>query len=130
MSRYYEMSVEIFEYDVEKIDAIKEAAAHEWSFDDWTFYGGPDDRVSGVMGCGRSSLCGGETEEEFADRLAVAIWRANGGCCEVDVDATFLENQPFESHVRDQADYERLLPLIEQQETTDAGDQSAGDATG
>jgi len=55
------------------------------------------------------SLAGGESEEEFTERLAVAIWRANGGFCEVVVSATFLENLPYEIHMLDEDDYERLM---------------------
>ena len=36
-------------------------------------------------------LAGGESEEQFTERLSVAIWRANGAYCEVSVDATYLE---------------------------------------
>ena len=57
----------------------------------------------------RHSFAGGETEEEFTERLAVAIWRANGGYCEVIVNATFLENLPYEIHTLDEDDYERLI---------------------
>ena len=35
MSRYYEMSVEISEYDPAKAKEIQAAAEAEWSFDDW-----------------------------------------------------------------------------------------------
>jgi hypothetical protein len=39
----------------------------------------------------------------------VAIWRANGGYCEVVVNATYLEDLPYEIHTLDQTDYERLM---------------------
>ena len=35
MSRFYEMSVEISEYDPAKAKEIQAAAEAEWSFDDW-----------------------------------------------------------------------------------------------
>ena len=33
MSRYYEMSVEVTDYDPEKEDGIKAVAAEEWNFE-------------------------------------------------------------------------------------------------
>jgi len=57
----------------------------------------------------RGNLCGGESEEEFADRLAAAIWRANScAYCKVEVRATFLEDVPYETHVRDREAFKRL----------------------
>jgi hypothetical protein len=41
--------------------------------------------------------------------MSVAIWRANGGFCEVVVNATYLEELPYEIHSLDQADYDRLM---------------------
>ena len=55
------------------------------------------------------SLSGGESEEEFTERLSLAIWRANGKFCDVSVDATFLEDLPYEIHTLDENDYERLI---------------------
>ena len=52
------------------------------------------------------ALCGGEREEEFAGRIAGAVWEANGGYCQVTVRATYLEALPCGSHVRDERDFE------------------------
>ena len=46
---------------------------------------------------------------EFTERLSLAIWRANGSYCHVSVDATYLENLPYETHALDEADYARLI---------------------
>ena len=54
-------------------------------------------------------LCGGETERQFAERLAKAIWTANGGPCEVEVRATYLEDPPHEEYSFDESDYERIM---------------------
>ena len=104
MSRYYEMGVEILGHDPEKEDQIKKAATNEWPFDDWWTSGDGDLRASA-----QNSLCGGESEEQFTERLSVAIWRANGSFCEVVVRATFLEDLPYETHTLDQRDYDRLM---------------------
>lgn len=104
MSRYYEMGVEITGHDPEKEDHIKKAAEQEWPFADWWSSDNGQLHASA-----QNTLCGGESEEQFTERLSVAIWRANGGFCEVVVNATFLENLPYETHVLDESDYARLI---------------------
>jgi hypothetical protein len=110
MSRYFEMTVFIDQYDVAKIEAIQKAATAQWPFEDWNFCSGSDDVVGGMQSSAQSQLCGGEAEEEFVDRLAVAIWQANGRYCEVSVDAVYLESLPYESYLRGESDYKRLMP--------------------
>ena len=107
MSRAYGMEVAVREHRKNKVDAIFRAAKQEWHFKSQE-----KREVAGamvlVLDYAEGYLCGGESEEEFADRLALAIWRANGGYCEVTVHATYLEDQPMESHLRDEEDFERL----------------------
>ena len=103
MSRFYQMSVEVAGHDPAKVAQIEEAAEGEWPFDDWY------DSGENLTASAQANLSGGEGEEEFADRLAVAIWRANGGYCRVSVDATYLENLPYETHALDEEDYARLI---------------------
>ena len=73
MSRYYEMGVEILGHVPEKENQIKKAAENEWPFADW-WSGEGQMRASA-----QDWLAGGESEEQFTERLSVAIWRANGG---------------------------------------------------
>ncbi len=103
MSRYYGMAVEIRGYKPARRKAIQEAAAAEWPFIDWEEYEGT------LRSDAESQLCGGETEEQFTERLSTAVWRANGDYCEVVVDAIYLEDLPFEIHSLDQSDYDRLV---------------------
>jgi len=119
MSRFYEMSVEVSGHDPAKVAEIQAAAEQEWPFDDWWFAGEEDDAAATMHASGQGSLCGGETEEEFTGRLSLAIWRANGGYCRVSVDATYLENLPYETHELDEADYARL---IQDDRTSSTGD--------
>ena len=118
MSSFYEMSVEVSGYDPAKVAEIQAAAEQEWPFDDWWF-GGEDDAAT-MHASGQDNLCGGETEEEFTERLSLAIWRANGGYCRVSVDATYLENLPYETHELDEADYARLIQDDRNSSTGDA----------
>jgi hypothetical protein len=92
MSRWYEMSVTIEDFDKAKRDEIEKAASEEWEFED--FGSNPDQ----IFSSGQSNLCGGESEDEFAKRLATAIFKANGKPCEVNVRATCLEDLPSESY--------------------------------
>jgi hypothetical protein len=103
MSRYYEMNVEIAKYRSEQADAIREAAEQEWPFDDWFTHSDT------MQASAADHLCAGETEEQFADRLAKAIWEANGAYCDVTVKATYLDSLPYEEHRLGEDDYARLM---------------------
>lgn len=95
MSRRYEMTVGVTDYKPYRASAIRKAAIEEGGFDDWHECGGDDKNLSGW---GESTLCGGETEYEFGQRLAKAIWKANGGPCTVELTAIYLEELPSESY--------------------------------
>ena len=86
MSRYYDIGVEVLGHDPDKEDQIKKAAENEWPFSNW--WSSSD---GNMQASAPDWLCGGESEEQFTERLSVAIWRANDGFCEVSVDATYLE---------------------------------------
>jgi hypothetical protein len=109
MSRFYEMSVEISGHDPAKATEIRAAAEEEWPFDDWRGCPWDESQGTAMHASAQHQLCGGESEEQFTERLSVAIWRANDGFCEVVVNATYLEELPYEIHSLDQADYERLI---------------------
>jgi hypothetical protein len=104
MSRFYDMTVEISGHNPDKEPQIKTVAEAEWPFDNWWSSGEGEMQASA-----QDSLSGGESEEQFTERLSVTIWRANGGFCEVVVNATYLENLPYETHTLDQDDYARLI---------------------
>ena len=110
MSRLYEMRVRVTDFKKRKLNRIEKACLEQWSFDSEEFSMEVDSKsIQGLTGKGIGALCGGESEEEFADRLAVAIWKANGGYCEVEVQALYLEDMPYEQHVREEDDYKRLM---------------------
>ena len=105
MSRSYNMLIRVRDVTPERVDRVKQAANDEWDFDDW------HEHENSISSCVDGCLCGGETEDEFSQRLAKAIWTANGGYCEVEVVATYLEDLPHESYSFDEDDYRRLIPL-------------------
>jgi len=101
MSRNYNMYVVVRGFRKERMPQIEEALLSEWEFDeDWIVDESDASRLS-ISGGGDGCLCGGESEEEFADSLAMAVMKANGGACEVGVRATYLEELPFERYIRD-----------------------------
>lgn len=108
MSRLYGMFVEIRGHKPRRENRIFEAAKQEWRF--VSTYDDKDEKGDAVfeLDYAEGDLCGGETVEEFVDRLTQAIWKANGECCKVTVHSTFLENLPTETHIRGKKDIKRL----------------------
>ena len=102
MSRAYDMYVQVTGFQPERLDALKAAATDIWNFEWFT------DSPTLLDGFGESQLCGGETEDQFAERLAKAIWSANGAFCPVQVTATYMENLPHEDYEFDEEDFQRL----------------------
>ena len=102
MSRNFSMFVTISGINSDRTEAVQQAAGGEWSFDTWH-------ESDGVLTSGGDGqLGGGESDDEFAQRLAKAVWAANGGFCEVEVHSTYLDDLPCESFGFDQSDYDRL----------------------
>ena len=89
MSRYYSMQVTVEKFDPEKQQDILEAIDDLWNVEqNWS----DPQRISTE---GRSSLSGGESEEQFADRLYARIAEVNGGPCLLVVGALYLEGYEF-----------------------------------
>lgn len=99
MSRFYEMYVEIKDVSDSETGRVKEATSREWPFKDWDY------RNRVLWSYADGNLVGGETESEFTDRLVSAIWAANRRYCQVTVQATALDNLPYETHIRNEKDY-------------------------
>ena len=105
MSRYFSMFVRISGANPDRTEAVQQAAEGEWPFDTWH-------ESAGVLtSCGDGQLGGGECDDEFAQRLAKAIWAANGGFCQVEVSSTYLDDLPYESFCFDESNYDRLTAL-------------------
>ena len=108
MSHYYEMGLEVEDVQSqEEATKIAEVFAEQWS-DSQTndFY----DTKSKTFECfSENSLCGGETEEDFTQRLSRAIWEALGRYAPISVRATYLEDLPTDFHIADEESYQELL---------------------
>ncbi len=113
MSRYYQMQVKILEPVPDRIPAIQRAAELEWDFEEWFDTDSlrimPTDYRRTISSEAYGNLCGGETPDEFAQRLARAIWVANGGYCEVRVYAMDLDNIPTDDCSLNEDDYAEWL---------------------
>lgn len=103
MSVCYRMFVTIDGFQPGNQKAIEAALRAEWDFD------GVDELEGVLTALGESSLSAGLSEEEFSERLAKAVWQANGGFCRVQVDATDLEHLPYNEYPFDEASYGRLI---------------------
>jgi len=104
MSRFYEMLLEIKGYNRTNQTEIINACTNQWGFGADSF----NDVHNGILHTwARDSLCSGETEEDFAHRIAQAVWKANHGYCQVAILATYLEELPYEEHVRNEDDYNK-----------------------
>ena len=116
MSRWYEMNVRIVGFDTSKEHDIQDAAGEEWNFDDYNWHTHkPEKGPITMSGGGQSSLCGGESEDEFSKRFIEAVWKANKGYCVVEVNATYLEDLPSEFYTFDEDDYQRFIEEEEQE---------------
>jgi hypothetical protein len=104
------MDVSINDFNKDKAEEIKAAAKRHWPFDEWHVFG--DELAS----CEDGNLCEGESEEEFAERLSLAVWKANGAFCTVGITATYLEDLPCECYELGEEDYERLKSKIAKQD--------------
>lgn len=107
MSRSYRMSVEVKGVNVKYVNDVEDALMEEWDWSDgWDRYNAST--VVSTCNTGDSQLCGGETEEEFADRVAAAAWKANRGYCEVSVGALLLE-EVGELHDRSENAFDKFM---------------------
>ena len=108
MSRHYRINVEITDTGKmlnAKRQQIIDAFADIWPVD-------YDDTASAgdwMVMEGEENLYGGQSESEFVDQIAQAIWKAMGRYVVIQVTATYLDDLPCEMYERDQDSYDRLM---------------------
>lgn len=108
MSRNYEMSVKVVGYNLKRDEAIEDAIVNEWDFESFEHYKNREGKME-MTSFAQGQLCGGETEQEFADRLAKAILKANGKPCYIEIGQTCLEDLPVETYFYDKEEYKALV---------------------
>ncbi len=110
MSQTYQMDVFLKNVDVRRVGDVAKMAGEEWPFGEWNYDhpDGQDDGLIDLDSSGIGQLAGGEEPDEFADRLALAVWAANGGFCDVEVYSTYIEDLPQDAHRRGRREFRRL----------------------
>lgn len=99
MGRLYEMAIHISGFRKERIKNIQTQIQKEWNVKEL------QSGKSTVSFFGEINLSGGESEDEFARKVATLIWNINGAYCKVEVNATYLENLPSETYSFTTKDY-------------------------
>lgn len=117
MSRLYQMDVIVKNTgdlnSHEKQDLVS-ALSKEWPFSFDEFCRDEGDLVPAFVhlylyGEGEGTLCGGESEEEFATSIAHAAWNAVGKYLPIEVSATLLEQLPCNCYNMEESHYETFL---------------------
>ncbi len=94
MSRCFKMRVTVRRYRPERMMDICGALLAQWDFDPSEFPDKGDPPPEALDVTGVDDLGGGMADDEFATRLAQAVWVANGAYCEVEVQSTDLDAAP------------------------------------
>jgi len=103
MSRRYEMNITVKSVEQEECKVIDEVLQLDGAENDGYYY-------DNTYNCGyETSLCGGMTEEEFADQISKAIWKALGGYYPIEIRQTCLEYIPCEIHCMEEEEYGRIM---------------------
>ena len=99
MSRLYGMTLSVKNHDHKKRNAILKEACTEWNFDTDVICVFKKDtpKENIFMEEAVNNLCGGESEDEFAERISKSVMRANKGPCNVTVHTVCYENIPRET---------------------------------
>ena len=87
MKRYL-LTVNVYDFERERGDAVVNAAQTYWNFVSWE---GSDDCMRGI---GEDFVDVNVTDRQIADELAAAIWQANGGYCRLTMAVVRLDDPP------------------------------------
>lgn len=112
MSRLYEMTVEIRDFNERNLNPIIEVCCRNWAFARECFLeqADPLNRYGVKIACTAQGVLGnGESDKEFSKRLALAIWNANEGFCRVKVRSVYLEEPPRRTYTYDEDDYDAIV---------------------
>lgn len=108
MSQQYRCSVNVSGCrDLPAARAIKKAIDNFWCFEEAGVYESSSTNYQ-IDATGEGNLNGGDTAN-FAKTLAIAIWKANRGVCEVSVDTIYMEDLPTESFVFNESKYVEFM---------------------
>ena len=116
MSRNFEMTIDVSyavldgedEEDVKT--AVFEALCSQWPFTEISAYDDIEAAEAHSPGkqitcCADGVLSGGESDDEFSDRVSEAVWKALGRAADVCVRSVFLDKLPYEEFIRGEEEY-------------------------
>jgi len=101
VSRYYRMAVTVKGHNALRKDEIIKAASQEWNFEGW------QELTGALWATGEENLT--SSEEEFVTTISKMVWKANQAFCQVQIDATYLDDLPSETHQLTEEDYRKLV---------------------
>jgi hypothetical protein len=73
---------------------------------------GPTNKQTGKIieeNSGDITLCGGESEEDFVERVTKEIWRLEGKFIPVSIEMTYMDDLPYERYEMNEDEYEELM---------------------
>ena len=103
MSREYSVDLRVIGLNPYQVEEIREAAEHEWPFHDWY------EREQELDVTATATLTSGESEKEFATRLAKAIWLANAADCYIEIHTAYIEVPPAETFCFGSEEYASIM---------------------
>jgi hypothetical protein len=114
MGELYEMDIKISNYKSEKEEEIKKALSESWEGTIDVLIISPmtimpfksEKRIIQLFG--QSFLQGGECEEEFYFRVCDEIWKTNEAYCDIEIEATCLEEIPSNQYKSNSTMYNNL----------------------
>lgn len=112
MSRYYEMYIQVDDIPEDKVSEIIQSLQEEWfsAIDIQSLTKKKTDTSAYLLSYFQEgSLCGGETEEEFVDRITYVAWNTCKCFVPVEIRATCLDNLPYEDYELDEEDYAEYI---------------------
>ena len=121
MSRAYEMEIRVEGIKKDKIDAVLDFLEDAW-FDEvaddtrMEIENGICDNPDGTIDFSMRQvgyLCGGEGENEWAERMYKGIREINDAKCKVEVEAVYLEDPPCETYSFGDDEVENDAELVE-----------------
>jgi len=107
MSRSYEMAIKVGGIKKEKFHAVMDFLEGEWFRDEaldirhkfeFGFLDNSDGATVNFQIIQQLSLCGGETEDEFGERIYEGILEINEIDFSMELEATYLDDLPFETY--------------------------------
>lgn len=105
MSQLYHIHIKVKDIRGDEWMQLQNVIGEEWCNEDPYM-----DSVEHVFSTGgESTLCGGESPDEFLVRLSAAVWEHLGRFVEIEIGVIYVEQAPTDSFTAEKEDYEKWL---------------------